>query len=162
MRPEPAQPALAARRRARRGCSRAGPWLLLALSAPCLLGAEAPISSLERGRELFAGELPLTARMLGHADALPQDAVRCRNCHSKQPSLAGAAEQDFAPQLNAASLLTPLPRRGGPRSTYDLKALCRVLRDGIDPAHVMIQQAMPRYTLSDGECEALWTYLSLP
>jgi hypothetical protein len=142
--------------------SGAGLSLWLALSVPCLLGAEAPISNLERGRELFAGELPLTARMVGHSDPLPQDAVRCRNCHSKQPALVADAAQDFAPQLNARSLLTPLPRRGGPPSKYDLKALCRVLRDGIDPAHVMIQQAMPRYTMSDGECEALWTYLTFP
>lgn len=132
------------------------------------------MSSLERGRELFAGELSLTARMVGHADQLPQDAVRCRNCHSKLEARGSArgqnqlelgvdaAAQDFAPLLNARTLLTSLPRRGGPPSRYDLKALCRVLREGIDPAHVMIQQAMPRYSMSDGECEALWTYLTLP
>lgn len=132
------------------------------LCAPLLLGAEAPISSLERGRELFEGELPLTARMVGHTDALPREAARCRNCHSKQATAVGDAAQDFAPQLNASSLRNALARRGGPPSKYDLKALCRLLRDGIDPAHVMIQQAMPRYTLSDAECEALWTYLTLP
>ena len=119
------------------------------------------MSSLERGRALFHAELPLTARMVGHADALPQAAVRCRNCHSKQPA-SGDAAQDFAPLLNARTLLAQSPRRGGPPSRYDAKALCRVLREGIDPAHVMIQQAMPRYTLSDGECEALWSYLTFP
>lgn len=132
------------------------------LCAPLWLAAEAPISNLERGRELFAGELALTARMVGHADALPQEAARCRNCHSKQANVAGDAAQDFAPQLNARTLQSALPRRGGPPSRYDLKALCRLLRDGVDPAHVMIQQAMPRYTLTDAECEALWTYLTMP
>lgn len=119
------------------------------------------MSGLERGRALFQGELTLTARMVGHADALPQEAVRCRNCHSKQPS-AGEAAQDFAPALNARTLQTALPRRGGPASKYDVNALCRVLREGVDPAHVMIQQAMPRYSLSDGECEALWSFLTFP
>lgn len=119
------------------------------------------MSSLERGRALFHGELRLTARMVGHADTLPQDAVRCRNCHSKQSGVSDAA-QDFAPLLNAHTLLAAQPRRGGPPSKYDVKALCRVLREGVDPAHVMIQQAMPRYSVSDGECEALWSYLTLP
>jgi hypothetical protein len=133
----------------------------LALNAAALLGAEGPRSSLERGRALFHGELRLTARMVGHDDALPQEAVRCRNCHSKQPG-AGDAAQDFAPLLNARTLQAALPRRGGPPSKYGVKALCRVLREGIDPAHVVIQQAMPRYSVSDGECEALWNYLTLP
>jgi len=122
------------------------------------------MSNLERGRELFHGELPLTARMVGHTDALPQEAVRCRNCHShsKPPALGGDAAQDFAPLLNARTLRSPSARRGGPPSTYEREALCRVLREGIDPAHVMIQQAMPRYSVSDADCEALWTYLTSP
>ena len=129
---------------------------------PLLLAAEGPMSSLERGRELFEAELPLSARMVGHTDALPQQAARCRNCHSKQALAAGDAAQDFAPQLNASTLQRALPRRGGPPSKYDLKALCRLVREGVDPAHVMIQQAMPRYTMSEADCEALWIYLTLP
>ena len=140
---------------------RLGFALVLGAVAPCLIGAEGPMSSLERGRALFHAELPLTARMVGHSDMLPQDAVRCRNCHSKQPG-TGDAAQDFAPLLNAHTLRSALARRGGPPSRYDARALCQVLREGIDPAHVMIQQAMPRYSVSDAECEALWTYLTFP
>ena len=141
--------------------------LLLGLcvaSVPFLIGAEGPMSNLERGRELFHGELPLTARMVGHTDTLPQQAVRCRNCHShsQQPALGGDAAQDFAPLLNARTLLSPSPRRGGPASKYEREGLCKLLREGVDPAHVMIQQAMPRYSVSDADCEALWTYLTSP
>jgi hypothetical protein len=37
-----------------------------------------------------------------------------------------------------------------------------VLRTGIDPVHILIPTAMPRYAASDLECAALWGYLSRP
>ena len=50
--------------------------------------------------------------------------------------------------------------RGGPPSGYDRGTLCRLLREGIDPAHVMVTRTMPRFDLDDAACAALWTHLS--
>ncbi len=139
-----------------------------------LLGAARPPTVQEHGRQLFQGEANLVGRMVGHTHALPPQAVRCMNCHQTQdpPSTASSSSsaqipsssaafntQDFGPKLNPDTLTQTLPRRGGPASSYDLKAFCRLLREGIDPAHVMIPQTMPRYVLTDAECEALWTFL---
>jgi len=123
-----------------------------------LTGAADSKLVLEQGGRLFRGQVPLTARMVGHTEALPQAAVRCTNCHQRDAS-AAASTQDFGPKLDARTLTQPVPRRGGPPSSYDAKSLCRVLTDGIDPAHVMIPQSMPRYTFTISECEALWTFL---
>jgi hypothetical protein len=57
-------------------------------------------------------------------------------------------------------LLSPQRRRGGPASRYDRDAFCRLLRKGIDPAYVMINEEMPRYTLDDADCAALWRFLT--
>jgi hypothetical protein len=124
----------------------------------------------ERGGQIFAGERPLTATMAGHIAALPQDAVRCTNCHRREtaavvrPAADSALDvtQDFGPGLGARGLTTAVARRGGPPSVYDGASFCRVLREGIDPAHVVIAQTMPRYTMSPAECESLWIFLTAP
>ena len=140
---------------------------MLLLWALTLLGAASNPELLERGRKLFAGEAGLKARMVGHEQALPEDVVRCTNCHQREKDQAAppstvAATNNFGPRLGPLGLTRALPRRGGPPSTYSAASFCRLLRDGIDPAHVMIPQTMPRYTLSDGECEAMWSYLITP
>ncbi len=137
----------------------------LVVCALGLMGASRPPSPRELGRQLFSGELSLNGRMVGHSQVLPQQALRCTNCHqgetlpSPPPLEADSTTQDFGPKLNASTLAHPRARRGGPASLYDAKSFCRLLRDGIDPAHVMIPQTMPRYVFNDAECEALWTFL---
>src|SRR5829696_124159 len=98
----------------------------LALSA---LGA-APLSVMELGRRIYRGEAALTARMTGHTETLPLEAVRCTNCHRREsePALVPAGE-NFGPPLGQ-SLARPSVRRGGPPSRYDAKTLCKLLRDG--------------------------------
>jgi hypothetical protein len=130
------------------------------LSLPFLLAASGPVSQEEQGRQLFMGEQPVDARMVGHTAPLPAQAYRCDNCHSSSTTRP-RAEPDFAPLLSKQTLTQRITRRGGPPSSYDAKVFCKVLRDGIDPAYVMINQAMPRYRLNDRECETLWTYLML-
>jgi hypothetical protein len=77
-----------------------------------------------------------------------------------------AGARAFQPQdvygsaLSARALLESRPRRGGPPSRYDLAAFCRVLAVGIDPAHVIIAQTMPRYRLSAEECDSLWSFVT--
>lgn len=134
-------------------------WVLLVL----LFGCEgAPSAEGRLGRELFTGRRALIGRIVGHEDPLPADAVRCGNCHQTEAAGAGPAAQEVGPRLGPGWLTGAIPRRGGPRSAYGLPSFCRLLRDGVDPAHVVIPQTMPRYTLTPAECEALWTFLLHP
>lgn len=112
------------------------------------------------GRQIFIGEAPITARLAGHGDALPTFATRCVNCHhAAEPG--ASSKQTFGPVLNANTLANHIPRRGGPPSKYDPMSLCKLLRDGIDPAWVMVPTAMPRYEITDAQCAALWAYMTL-
>ncbi|MCU0684753.1 MAG: hypothetical protein MUF34_21320 [Polyangiaceae bacterium] len=136
-------------------------WVLVA-SLPLLLAGAGRPEPTTRGQTLFRGETPLTAMMVGHTQALPPDAVRCTNCHQPEAAPTRERTENFAPKLGPLGLTRPVARRGGPPSRYDARSFCRLLRDGIDPAHVMIPQTMPRYTLSNADCEALWAYLVTP
>ncbi|WDD92878.1 hypothetical protein Bsp3421_002914 [Burkholderia sp. FERM BP-3421] len=111
----------------------------------------------EDGRRLFDGSLPAAARLAGHDDALPPVATRCANCHA---DVDRAGQASFAPALTASRLLDSRVRRGGPASAYDETSFCRVLRDGIGPDDVMINETMPRYTLTRDQCATLWRYLT--
>src|SRR5438552_11660344 len=135
-------------------------WLLVAIAA--IASCRGPSRRIELGRAWFTGTRPLTARLAGHGLDLPQMAVRCTNCHRHEGDRCpgAASSQDFAPALGPARLTRPLRRRGGPPSTYDLAGLCRLLRTGVDPAFVMIAQAMPRYVFTDEECGDLWAFLA--
>lgn len=131
------------------------------LSAACVLvGLTAcglvPQEQLRQlGQRWFNGATPLQARMVGHAQDLPAGAAACINCHG-----AGASNERFAVALNRTWLTQPQTRRGGPLSRYDATSFCRVLRDGIDPAWVVVNQTMPRYQVTDLQCRALWTHLT--
>lgn len=111
------------------------------------------------GQRIFEGQEPLPARLAGHDEVLPAMATRCVNCHSPAAS-AAPGKSGFAPTLSADWLARPHPRRGGPPSAYDVRAFCRLLRDGIDPAQVLIDTTMPRYPLSNEQCAALWTFVN--
>ena len=118
-----------------------------------------------RGGALWRGELPLMARIAGHAQALPTAAARCVNCHaSAAVASAGSATlvalDSAAPVLTAAQLRTARSRRGGPASRYDAQAFCTLLHTGVDPAGVLLSREMPRYTLEPRDCQALWTHLT--
>ena len=145
--------------------------LLAALLPTAALGAcSHRETALERqGKDLFAGAVPLKARMVGHDFVLPPSVVRCQNCHrvSEQPAPVatgpspGLADK-LGPVLSRQSLTEFRQRRGGPFSNYDTKRFCRALRDGIDPAYVMLPSTMPRYAVTKQECQALWAYLVQP
>jgi hypothetical protein len=128
-------------------------WSLLVL---LLLGGAADASDAARGRLLFEGGAELPARIAGQDFALPAEASRCINCHGT----AAVGTQRIGPLLSAATLAEPLPRRGGPPSRYDAASLCRLLRTGIDPAHVIIPRTMPRYDIGEADCRLLWLHLT--
>jgi hypothetical protein len=129
-----------------------------------LATASASPPELERGRQLYFGEVPLVGRVTGHTTDLPPNALRCINCHAAgtaPPAAPGAAASaSFGPALNAEVLTRQIPRRGGPPSRYDDASLCKLLTTGIDPAYIIIPRNMPRYTLSAADCRALWSYLT--
>jgi hypothetical protein len=137
---------------------------LVCLAAGPLSAAFAAPADIERGRQLFAGELPLAGRVTGHTADLPPSASRCANCHAAgtaPPLLAGSASAaSFGPALNAFGLTRAKPRRGGPPSRYDEQALCKLLTTGVDPAYIIIPRNMPRYSLTAADCRALWLYLN--
>jgi hypothetical protein len=134
----------------------------IVLAALLLATTEDTIAAdVTRGRALFDGSAALAARVHGQDFALPAQASRCVNCHlvPAVPAFAASAPADGAPPLTAESLSTLSRRRGGPPSRYDATSLCTLLRSGVDPAHVMIQRTMPRYEISDTDCQALWLHL---
>lgn len=115
------------------------------------------------GQRLFEGQRPLRGRVSGHDQWLPPGAVACANCHRTRPGAAtpgGAGGRDAGPPLHADALLRSVERRGGPPSRYDRDAFCRALRRGEDPAGVVLPRAMPRYDVGDGDCDALWRFLT--
>jgi hypothetical protein len=134
-------------------------------AAACAAGLPLPATAnpaLQQGRALFTGAQALPAQAGAAGLALPASASRCVNCHSAPgvPAAGTPGSASYGPALNSAWLLGLQPRRGGPPSRYDAAALCQLLRQGQDPAGVMLAAAMPRYTLSDTQCRALWTLLT--
>jgi hypothetical protein len=127
-------------------------------------------STRERGSQLFHGGAALSGRLTGHDEPLPADSTQCQNCHQLESEPAAAAPKQtgaaaelpvekVGPKLGSASLTRAAKRRGGPSTAYTADAFCRLLREGVDPAQIVIPQLMPRYTVTDAECNALWAYL---
>lgn len=99
----------------------------------------------------------LRGRLAGHPGDLPSAATRCVNCHATGATAGQLLTAAFGPSLDSDALARAISRRGGPPSRYDAVSLCRLLREGIDPAWVMVDASMPRYEVSDAQCQALWT-----
>jgi hypothetical protein len=133
-------------------------WVALALATAASALAQGGATA-ARGEQMYDGRLPLAGTVRGHAQAMPAQASRCTNCHepSRQPNQNDAA---FAPRLDRTSLATAIARRGGPASSYDEASFCRLLREGVDPAQILVNRTMPQYALSNEDCAALWQYLS--
>jgi hypothetical protein len=129
----------------------AGAMLLVALCGGVLAAGQGA-QVVWRGAELSDGRLPLTGGLQGHDDPLPAEALRCANCHEGSTAVA--------PRLDRGLLQQAQPRRGGPPSSYDETSFCRLLREGLDPAHVLLPREMPRYRIDDRDCAALWAYLN--
>lgn len=132
--------------------------------AVCLLAVVLPSSGQSRdssvrkqGESLFTGRRPLVGKIRGHQAPLPPEVVVCAHCHVQTVPDAGAA---VAPIIDRALLLEQRSRRGGPPSAYDVSSFCRMVRTGVDPAHVIINRVMPVYELSDAACASLWEYLT--
>src|SRR5258706_15280823 len=82
----------------------------------------------ERGLALFAGDVPIVARIGGQEEALPSSASRCTNCHGIVRASSPASGATFAPALSARFLREARSRRGGPASRFNEATPCRRLR----------------------------------
>lgn len=119
------------------------------------------------GEALFRGAQAIPAHLAGQTMPLPAMATRCINCHeTRQPAAltdgasAAASARTYASPLSAVWLQEARLRHGGPATAYDTQSLCQVLRNGIDPAKVMVSTVMPRYDATEAQCSALWAYLT--
>lgn len=120
-----------------------------------LAGAESACEPMDVGCRIFAGQQPVVAHLRDDPRALPAATARCIQCHTPQDGAPA-----FAPPLSSGYLLGAMRRRGGPPSGYDQAAFCRALRDGVDPAGVLLRKAMPNFQVSDDECAALWRFVT--
>jgi hypothetical protein len=113
--------------------------------------------AVRRGAALFRGKERLHAKIRGHDDFLPPEAVRCLNCHRTNdgPRLSRVA----APHLDRSFLTSALPRRSGPPSRYDEPSFCKLLRTGVDPAFILVAREMPAFVVTDEQCSSLWVFL---
>jgi len=139
---------------------RAGGVRMIAMGL-CAIAQVSAASSHEefmRGQSLFVGTIDLQGRIYTHTADLPPAVVRCSNCHA----VADGADvpRSLAPRLTRNLLVLPHARRGGPPSNYSRAGFCTLLRSGVDPAFVMISVEMPRYTIDETDCGALWRYLT--
>lgn len=111
-----------------------------------------------RGENIFLGNEHPPARIAGHQDPLPPQVARCVNCHA--PSHPAPATAESAPPLTRTALLQTRARRGGPMFSYERESFCSTVRSGIDPEHVILNRAMPRFDMDDEQCLALWLFLT--
>jgi hypothetical protein len=107
------------------------------------------------GCSIFSGQQAVKAHLRDHDYPLPAGTSQCINCHG-QTEVAPA----FALPLTRSYLLDSKSRRGGPPIRYNQVVFCRVLKDGVDPAGVLLYKSMPHYELSDTECAALWRFFT--
>jgi len=149
------------RRRIATGTRWRGPLAAACLVAgvvgPLVAGATGPMDVRAQGGALFRGELPLKGRIATHTSDLPTAVIRCANCHPVDGG--GTIRGSLAPRLDGRSLTELASRRGGPPARYDAASFCRLLRTGIDPNRIVNNMEMPRYDLSEPQCEALWAFL---
>lgn len=140
--------------RSRRFAARATIGLILIVVARAANAAQT-CGPDDLGCRIFNGQYPLQAHLRDDDRALPAWTTRCVNCHTQTGPTAA-----FAPPLTSDSLLAATRRRGGPPSTYDPATFCHALKDGIDPAEIVLRKSMPQYQISDAQCAALWRFVT--
>ncbi len=124
----------------------------------CLVGSARADDQASSGEKLYRGALPLKGTIFGHDMALPTAVVACTNCHTGEAQNA-TADALGAPNLRGGWLAEYRSRRNGPLGHYEETSFCQALRTGIDPVYVTLPIQMPRFTISDQDCAALWAYL---
>jgi hypothetical protein len=132
---------------------------LCGIGFSCSEGCTKVRTAHSRGEDLFVGREPLTGTIRGHKTGLPPEVIRCTNCHGAN-SQGGTDALPGQRSINRSWLLEATERRGGPPSVYDVRAFCKLLRTGVDPAYILIARDMPVYDLDDTACQGLWEFLT--
>ena len=135
--------------------ARAAGMLVAFVAMTPLARAQTACESADMGCAIFNGQHPMSAHLRDDDRSLPAWTTRCVNCHVGASTAAA-----FAPPLTRDYLLAATHRRGGPISHYDAAAFCRAVKDGVDPAGVVLRKSMPRYQMTDAECTALWRFVT--
>ncbi len=110
------------------------------------------------GERLYRGAALLTGSIAGQTTAMPASVLARTNCHVGSTGNSGGDAQ-AAPDLRGGCLSVVRSRRNGPAARYTQATFCRTLRTGVDPVYMILPVQMPRFTISDTDCAALWTYL---
>jgi ABC-type branched-subunit amino acid transport system substrate-binding protein len=119
-----------------------------------------------RGKQIYLqgtswGGGDITALVGGEAVALPASAVPCASCHG--PDGLGRPEGGVLPPDIRWSELTKaydhVHADGRRHPPFDEAGLARLVRTGLDPANNRLDDAMPKYALSDGDMADLLAYL---
>ncbi len=125
-----------------------------------LISSAGAASDMTPGEQIFRGRVTLPARIWGHERDLPAEASRCMNCHVRSGQTpASGPVTPVGPALSASTLTRTMARRGGPPSSFTEASFCHLLRQGVDPAHIIVPRVMPRYQVTDAQCRDLWHYL---
>ncbi|MFZ6689685.1 hypothetical protein ACO0K0_18235 [Undibacterium sp. SXout11W] len=131
-------------------------WFVLLMSTATLCCAD---DIVQKGENLFYGREALKGTLYLHNRSLDTSFVRCMNCHRFQDEQKTSNKSDFGPEIGAHFLLTKNSLRGGPARAYEADSFCQMLRTGMDPSQIMMRTDMPRYSVSDDDCHALWRFL---
>jgi hypothetical protein len=61
--------------------------------------------------------------------------------------------------MSAQAVNQPRRARNGPLGHYEWPTFCSALRTRVDPVYITLPIQMPRYTIFDQDCAALWAFL---
>lgn len=126
-------------------------------------GALTPLEM--RGREIFmhgsSASGGITATIDGGTTRLPGSTFPCASCHGRDGrgrSEGGVQPSNITPDALARPYesATATGRRHGP---YDDRKLKRAIALGFDPAGNVLDTAMPRYSMSSSDFDALRAYM---
>lgn len=142
--------------------------LLLALAASAACASEAP-SGQDPGMRIYrSGLLPSGAVLRGvlrNGTELSGPDAACAKCHRRSGLGGGEGQRTIRPIAGRLLFASPTERAGKPwekaqsRSSYTVETLARALREGVDPSGRILDELMPRFSMSDDNVEQLVAYL---
>ena len=121
-----------------------------------------PTAAQEQGRRLFFGLDELQGTIQNDGIRLPPEYIKCIKCHSAPAQISNSFPNKLSGSLilSSETLLEKKVRRGGPAFKYSVATFCNTLRSGSDPTGIILEFGMPRFSISDRQCGALWIFIN--
>lgn len=117
--------------------------------------AMTPVS---KARDYYSGPARMRARLDGIDALLEPSSVRCSNCHGVD---AGGIPRGVIKGTNIrSSSLGNRRSASGASWSYDASSFCTAVRKGIDGSGRILEPGMPRYDITDAQCQLLWNYVT--